>query len=41
MKINIGILGSSSFIGQELVNQLIGNNYKIYLFLEKSIKKFK
>lgn len=39
MKINIGILGSSSFIGQELVNQLVGNNYKIYLFSRKKVSK--
>ena len=39
MKINIGILGSSSFIGQELINQLVNKDYKIYLFTRKKLLK--
>lgn len=39
MKINIGILGSSSFIGQELINQLVNNDYKIYIFTRKKLLK--
>ena len=30
MKINIGIIGSSSFIGQQLIKMLTNKNYKIY-----------
>ena len=39
MKINIGILGSSSFIGQELINQLVNKDYKIYLLTRKKLLK--
>ena len=39
MKINIGIIGSSSFIGQELIKMLTNKNYKIYLFTRKRLFK--
>jgi nucleoside-diphosphate-sugar epimerase len=39
MKINIGIIGSSSFIGHELIKMLVNNDYEIYLFTRKRLFK--
>ena len=35
---NIGILGASSFIGQELIKQLALKNFNIYIFSRKKNK---
>ena len=35
MKLNVGILGASGFIGKELIKQLISKNFNVYIFTRK------